>query len=381
LMLAIILCGLYWLAIGIFVIIGTYLAFNSNLKIFGWIRRNSFAYLPVGILAVFILAILLRVFVIEIFSIPSGSMENTLIEGDKILVSKLNYGPALPMSPLDVPWLNLIWYLQANASTNIDSIYWVYKRLNGYSYGKHGDVIVFLNPLRGKRNNFFIKRCTGIPGDTLQIINGDVFVNNRILPFTDQVKQRYRVKVNNWTSFQKLTDSLDIEAYGIFPGRTDESIELSLSRLQRKQLSGQNCVDSFYISIEDSDSIQWVYPKNTLFEWTTDNFGPLVIPRKGLTINLTHFSYLIYQRTIDMLEKQKIRKNNGLFYLNGQTVTTYTFQYNYYFMMAITVMIPTIRVTGDLSLNKTLSVKLYLYFFQMVRMDSDGTGYLSRYNK
>ncbi len=131
---------------------------------------------------IFVIAILFRVFVIEIYSIPSGSMEDTLHPGDKVLVNKLVYGPKLPSSPYDIPWVNLIWYLQANASANIDSVYWQHRRLKGFSTIKRADVMVFSHPLWGGRNNFFIKRCVALPGDTLAIESGRVKINGRFLP-------------------------------------------------------------------------------------------------------------------------------------------------------------------------------------------------------
>lgn len=268
--------GLYWLAIGILIMSGIYFLYTSNIKIFVWVRGNRFLNPIAFILLIFVFSISLRVFLIEIFAIPSGSMENTLIKGDKILVSKLNYGPALPRSPFDIPWLNLIWYLKAKASANFDSVFWNYRRLSGYTHLNNNEVVVFLHPLRKQKDNFVVKRCVGIAGDTLQIKNGTVSINGRSLPVPDLVKQD---------------------------------------------------------STSDNDSTQRVYPKSKIFSWTFKNYGPVVIPRKGMTINLTNQNYLIYQRTINRLEKKKIREKDGLFYLNEEPVTTYTFRHNYYFMM------------------------------------------------
>lgn len=330
---AILLCEVYWLALGALLMFGAYVLFSSNLRVFTWVRRHNSVYLPVVFLAVFALAISIRVFVIEIFAIPSGSMENTLISGDKVLVNKLNYGPAMPRSPFEVPWLNLVWYLSTEKTTRIDSLYWNYKRLSGFSAVKHGDITVFIHPLWGKRDNYFVKRCVAIAGDTLQIIKGIVYINGQVQPVPDQVKQRYRVKANNGSLFRKLTDSLEIEDWNVPVRENNKYFELLLTNLQHKQLLKQACIDSLLLNVAGKDSTHWVYPKDNNNPWTIDDFGPLVNPRKGMTIKLTHFSYLIYQRTINTLEKQKLRENNGLFYLNGQPVTSYTFRHNYYFMM------------------------------------------------
>jgi len=260
-------------------------------------------------------------------------MENTLIKGDKILVNKLAYGPAMPRSPFDIPWFNLIWYLQAKASTNTDSAYWEFKRLKGYSKVKHNDVLVFLHPLWGKKNNFFIKRCTGLPGDTFQIINGKVFINNSELPVMDQVKQRFRIKVNDLKTFRNQADSLGIENIGQHSHLDNNYIHLILTKKERRKLDALSTIDSISQFSFPNDSLLWVYPKFRIFSWTIDNYGPIIIPRKGMSIGLNHQNFQIYQRTIMRLEKNKIKEQNGLFYLNDQKVSTYTFQHNYYFMM------------------------------------------------
>jgi signal peptidase I len=325
--------GLYWLAMGALLVFLICVLFNSKLSLFVWLRTHSFILSVVSIVGIFILAISIRVFLVEIFSIPSSSMENTLLVGDKILVSKLNYGSALPKSPYEIPWFNLIWYYSADKKANLDSAYWGYNRLSGFSSVKHGDVTVFIHPLWGKRDNYFIKRCVGIPGDTLQIIDGVVFANRQVIIVSDNAKHPYQMKVTNRIKFMSLVDSLELDVSGNNLGETNESASLNLTKLQLNQLSEKKCVDSVSISLVENDSTQWVDPKVKEFSWTIDNFGPLVIPLKGMTINLTPISFLVYQQTITMLEKMKLEEKSGAFYLNGQPVTTYTFRHNYYFMM------------------------------------------------
>jgi len=160
---------------------------------------------------VFLLAVGVKVFIIEIYSIPSGSMENTLVQGDKVLVSKLNYGPKLPRSPLDIPWLNVFFLSGANTYAEADSVHWKYKRLRGFSGVRRNDVIVFQHPVIEKET--FIKRCVALPGDTFQIINSDVFINYRIQSPPVESKKAYRVWYNNINSFNLIIDSLNIPAY------------------------------------------------------------------------------------------------------------------------------------------------------------------------
>ncbi len=317
--------GLYWLALGAFLI---YVLFTSIVPKDIWKRRYHHLYFLTVIMAVFLLAISLRVFLFEIFSIPSRSMEDTLIPGDKVLVSKLEFGPALPRSPLEIPWLNLVWYLSLGKKKT-DSLCWPYKRLSGFSSVKKGDITVFVHPLWGKRDNYFIKRCVAVAGDTLKIIRGVIYVNNKELSAPYKIKQSYRVNTNNQKQFLVVGKKLGIEARFT----PYDSLEIFLNFLQFNQLRLQKCVDSILVNVVKKDSVHWVYSKSKDIRWTIDDLGPLVIPKKGMTIGLTDISYAIYQQTIQKLEKQEINRYNGLFYLDGQVITKYTFHHNYLFLI------------------------------------------------
>ena len=97
-------------------------------------KKNYFIFKAIfTIIAIFIFAIALRLFVFELFTIPSGSMENTLYTGDKIIVGKLQYGPRLPRSGFEIPWLNLFWFLNTKARAEMGKTGWGYHRLCGYS--------------------------------------------------------------------------------------------------------------------------------------------------------------------------------------------------------------------------------------------------------
>jgi signal peptidase I len=325
--------GLFWLSIIIVIISGISWLLNSNLGFIIRLKKNQFISSMLLFPAVFLLAIGIRVFFIEIYAIPSGSMEDTLLPGDKVLVNKLSYGPRMPYSPYEIPWLNLIWYLKSDPKTNFDSIFWKYKRLEGFTSVKKGDVIVFTHPLSEDRNNFFIKRCVGIPGDVLRIENGVVIINEQPLTMPNLAKQRYHVKPNDWQKFNRIADSLEIDNHNFYQHSRESTIELILTQAQRNQLIGASDIDSILFNPVIRDSAQWVYPKDKELAWTIDDFGPLLIPYKGLTIELTPRNYLIYQRTICELEKNKLEKKEELFFMNGVTTKSYTFRHNYYFMM------------------------------------------------
>lgn len=326
---------LYWLS-GTLLGAGIlWLLFSSKLRFIVWFKSKKGLSAILSLLVVFIVAISMRIFFIEIFAIPSGSMEDTLLPGDKVLVTKLNYGPRMPYSPYEIPWLNLFWYLQAKASTNADTIFWHYTRLKGFSKVKNGDVIVFGHPLWGKRDNFFVKRCIGLPGDTLEIRNGKVNINGRVFSEPKYIKNQYTLWYNNSAALYKLTDSLKLNATSLYWSHEKRELEVSMNSLIKEQLIKQACIDSIRIKTVTNDSTQrvWFSRKKKQLTWTIDNFGPLVIPAKGMMIPLTPANFLIYQQTINRLEKECLEERNGIFYVNGNQASQYTFKQNYYFMM------------------------------------------------
>ena len=322
---------LWWLIAGISAMAVIYLLLSAD-----FFKRNKKAKGLKSILTVvliFFVAVSIRMFFIEIYAIPSGSMEDTLLPGDKVLVNKLVYGPKLPASPVDIPWINLVWYLKAKAAPNLDPVQWKYKRLKGFSSTERGDVMVFSHPLWGGRNNFFIKRCVALPGDTLKIKTGRIQVNGEYLAENAGIKNRWQVWVNNSEQFYTLMDSLRIYYGNRFVPSDELPAELFLTNRKKNQLLKQDCVDSVKVYVTPRDSIHSIYPKRGGFNWTIDNYGPLVIPYKGWTIELNPETFELYGRTILRLEKEKIEENCGKYLLNGIPTKGYTFRQNYYFML------------------------------------------------
>jgi len=252
-----------------------------------WVKSKSIIKTTLYYLALFItiilLAVCLRVFVFEIYTIPSGSMENTLFPGDKILVSKLNYGPKLPRSPFEIPWLNVMFYLNKKARTKADTTWWKYRRLPGFSEINRGDIFVFQFP--NNKNEVFVKRCVTLPGDTFRIINSDVFINNKLQKQPVESKKIYYVWYNNIDSFNIITDSFNIPNYGLWTREKGSFRVISLSERQKEQLTGIACIDSITLNIKATDySTTQYYPWNERYSWTLINMGAFIIPGKKLGI-------------------------------------------------------------------------------------------------
>lgn len=284
LILAPLFAGMFWLTGCLALIAGVIWLANSKLRFAHYINQRVWLYAPLGLVGVVFLAVWMRVFVLEIYAIPSGSMEDTLLPGDKIIVFKPAYGPALPRSPFELPWLSLFFVLSESAKVRFNEDWWPHRRLRGYSTLDNNDVVVFRLP--GNRDEFFIKRCVAIPGDTLQIVSDTIFVNGKLLPFPEGVRH--------------------------------------LPFFHHRQ--------SWTIENENHDQPK-VFPYSEHFRWDISNFGPLVLPRPGHIIELSEPQIAIYWNLMDNTEGLTPENRNGQYLVDGLPAKTYRFTHGYCFMM------------------------------------------------
>ncbi|MEN7549825.1 signal peptidase I [Rapidithrix thailandica] len=322
--------GLFWLFLLALFFAGAYLLFTANWRSVRWLRRHPKLY-ALGMFAlVFCASIAARVFLVEVYHIPSGSMENTLLPGDRVVVSKLNYGPRLPQSPLEIPWLNVAFFLvmppEARAETH-----WDYHRLNGIARVAQGDVMVFNYP--DDEKSFFVKRCTALPGDTLQIVNGEILTNRQTIAAPEGMKAIYDVSYHQATAFHRQLDSLAIPYFGYRSRKEKNTVSLTLTTAQKRQLARAACVDTITREVAPADTVAKTYPWNKQFLWSPDNLGPLIIPQKDMKIPLNPSTFALYKKALDYFEKAGIEQREGKYYQDEQEVTTYTFRQNYYFTM------------------------------------------------
>ena len=174
---------IFWLCSAIVFIMLMYWSINYVLK---QIKINFIKKLCKGlfsILILFFVVICIRVFIVDIYLIPSLSMANTLYPKDVILVNKLIYGPNLPQSPYEIPLVNIFYFLKADSKNEFNYKVWQSKRLQGTSVIKQGDIVVF------KKNEIRVKRCVAIAGDTLKMINGKIYTNNKLFKPSGKVKK------------------------------------------------------------------------------------------------------------------------------------------------------------------------------------------------
>jgi len=279
-------------------------------------------------------ATIIRTFFIEAYVIPSGSMESTLLVGDYLFVSKMNYGPRLPMTPLSFPFAQNSMPL-INTKSYSDIIKLPYYRLPGFSDIKRGDVVVFNFPMQSdspfyrpidKEDNY-IKRCQGTPGDTLSIVDAQVYVNSRANANPPQSQPSYLVTTDgNQINPQILTDLHIEQGMG--------SNEWLMTRQAAATLKGYSNIKSITEYIQPKNTFNpEEFPHDPHLKWNVDNYGPIIIPKVGMTIKLDSLTFPVYRRVIEVYEKNKLEIRDNDFIINGKKTNTYTFKQNYYWMM------------------------------------------------
>ncbi len=291
-----------------------------------------------AIIFALVAALIIRVFFIEAFVIPSGSMEGTLLVGDYLFVSKVNYGARTPITPVSYPFAQHTMPLLGTKA------YWSglqlpYYRLPGISHVKRGDVIVFNYPMDidsplyrpiDKQENY-IKRCVAIAGDTLAILNAQIYINNKPEPNPVNYQPSYLVH----TTVTGI-DPEAIKDLGITTRQqiTPEDVELLMTPQAAEHLKGYLAVKSIHEyyqlrGVYDPD----IFPHDPHLRWNVDNYGPIIIPKKGWTVKLDTLNFPVYRRAIQVYENNKVELVGNDILINGKKTNTYTFKMDYYWMM------------------------------------------------
>ncbi|MDR3693479.1 signal peptidase I [Mucilaginibacter sp.] len=289
-------------------------------------------------------ALLIRTFFIEAYVIPTASMERTLLVGDHIFVSKLNYGARIPMTPVSFPFAN-----HTLPNTNFKS-YWdgwelPYFRLPGYSHIKLGDVIVFNYPQDTMDNRpadkkeFYIKRCVGIAGDTVSMVNDQVYINSKPEknPIDEQVEYSYKTLGGDVNP--DLLEQLHVITYEghTYPSMTKAVAEKlkTYSNIKSVQpVFSPKGVSEDVFPRSSVSSIHFVLTKTMPdYHWNVDNFGPIIIPKKGWTVKLDSMTFPLYERAIEVYERNKLEVKGTDIFINSKKTNAYTFKMNYYWVL------------------------------------------------
>ncbi len=287
-----------------------------------------------AILFAVIAATLIRWILLEAFTIPTPSMENSLLVGDFLFVSKIHYGPRTPKTPLQIPLTHQkIW--GTSIPSYLDFIQLPQYRLPGISSIKRNDVVVFNYPAESYPTDLktnYIKRCVGVAGDKIEIKDTQVIINDAAVSNPPEMEFSYLVKTRNNST---INDRVFKKA-GIWDvTRTSNGYRIYATSQSAKKLADFPFIETVQINKAEENAVEsGIYPFSDLFGWNKDFYGPMIIPSRGMTIDLTKENIARYKYVIQNYENnESVSESDGQLMVNGQRVTSYTFKQDYYFMM------------------------------------------------
>lgn len=297
-----------------------------------------------AILFAVIAATILRTFLIEAYTIPTSSMEKSLLIGDFLFVSKVSYGPRVPMTPIAFPLVHHTLPFTQKTPAYLKWIQLNYYRMKGFGDIERNDCVVFnypaddaLHPERpiDKKENY-IKRCVGIPGDVLEIKNTDLYVNGEPQTITEKMRNQFRYYVKtDGTLFSERT----LNKYNIYEGQIlsrNGDYELMLNDESLEAIKRFTYVKKVEKIVIDKgikvNSPELIFPEDN-FNWNLDNFGPIKVPQKGSQVDISTDNIELYRRIIETYENNKIEVIDNEIYINDNLASSYTFNMDYYWMM------------------------------------------------
>ncbi len=369
--------GSLWALLGLIVIFDCYISkwfyrtvwhHNKQLCERSKLYRTIYEWINAIVFAT-VVASLVHIYIFQMYVIPTSSMEKSLLIGDYLYVSKLSYGPKMPNTPVAFPFVHHTMPFSQTKKSFSECVKWPYHRLKGLKRIERNDVVVFNYPagdtvlLENQAQNYYdalrsyeevlgaeegrkklyeeytvisrpvdkrenyIKRCVAVAGDTLQIVDGRVRINDAEQEPIAGVQYTYVAQTTSPLSKQALA-RLGVTEYSgngsvYYLYMTDEAAA------ELRKLS--NIVSlRRYIYAPNSE----VFPHRKESQWSQDNYGPLWIPARGATIELTPENIELYGRVIEVYEGHTLSTDaEGRVLLDGVAATHYTFKMDYYWMM------------------------------------------------
>jgi signal peptidase I len=298
-------------------------------------------------------------------------MEKSMLVGDYLFVSKINYGPKVPNTPIAFPFVHHTLPLTTSTKSYVEWITLPYYRFPGFSQVDRNDAVVFNYPegdtvstrfqsnvsyyvlvnqygrerVWTDKRNFgdivvrpvdkrenYVKRCIGKHGDTLQIINRQVYINGKPAENPEKLQYQYIVQTDGSSINSIVLDRLDITegTRTNVPGQ----FMYVLTNEASKELAKLPIVKS--VEVMNEPAGQWnpdVFPQDPALRWNRDNFGPVYIPQKGVPIPLHAENLPIYERLIVTYEGNVLAVDGESILINGEEVSQYTPRMDYYWMM------------------------------------------------
>jgi signal peptidase I len=328
-------------------------------------------------------ATIIRTFIFEAYTIPTPSMERTLLVNDFLFVNKMSYGARIPQTPLSFPFVHNTLPFTTTTPSYLKWIQVDYKRIQGFGNVKRNDVVVFNFPAgdtiinlaafgskipyydvlreqyNGNREQLkadyplhvhpmdktdnYIKRCVGVAGDKIQVIKGVLYINDKPADVPPGQQTDYVVQTKGMFDEEYLTDELGFKFVQNEQGQMVELnsdlglikentyiMNLTADNVKKIRQHPVYISDSMYTETEPDAKM---FPHDTLYKWNADNYGPLQVPVKGQTVTLSAQNIGFYRRIITTYEHNELTEANGSFTINGKPTNTYTFKYDYYWMM------------------------------------------------
>ena len=357
-----------------------------------------------SILFAIVAATIFHNYIIQPFIIPTGSLEKTLLIGDFLFVSKFHYGARIPMTTLSLPMMHdTLPVFKIKSYLNFPQL--PYMRLPGFQNVKRNEIVVFNWPADTVRKFFvkekgvrkpidkksnYVKRCLGLPGDSLEIIDGLVYINGKLNVLPDRARiqynhfiynakgvssktlldanvkgfnRLYRIENITQNSYKKISkyilgnvsnnlkDFRVLTSYEGLPNKIIREVkqrepyieikeiierkkQVNLTLSEANRIRNKNIFDSIVRKINNKMSYnESFFPNNLKFNWNEDNFGPISIPKAGETIMINNENYPLYKKIIQDYELNSIKKVGDIYSINGNETSSYTFKQDYYWMM------------------------------------------------
>ncbi|MFI3330449.1 MAG: signal peptidase I [Rikenellaceae bacterium] len=318
-----------------------------------------------------VVASVIRIFFFEMYVIPSSSMEKTLLIGDYLCVSKVSYGPKMPNTPVAFPFVHHTMPFSATKKSFSEIITRPYKRLSGFRDLERNDIVVFNFPAgdtviveeqsasyydvlemyekqfgaKGRANlhrdytiisrpvdkrENYIKRAVGMPGDTISIVNAQVYIDSKPATNVENLQINYLVYFTSPIS-KDMFDELGISLDEVTVYSHSSAYVMPLTKSSKEKVEQLKNVAKVTPYLSNKSMID-VFPK-TNNGWSEDNFGPLWIPYKGASVELTLENLPLYERIIKVYEGHELKVVGEDIFIDNVKADSYTFAMNYYFMM------------------------------------------------
>ncbi len=361
--------------------------------------RTGFGETVSSIIFAVVAATIIHNYFMQPYIIPTGSLEKSLLIGDFLFVSKFHYGARVPMTSISFPMVHdTLPIVKTRSYLKKPQI--PYLRLPGFEKIKRNEIVVFSWPADTVRQFFvrekgvrkpidkksnYVKRCVGIPGDTLEIIDGFVFTNGKQNQLPDRARIQYsydifsakgvsgrklnslgykdfnrKYQIKNIT--QNKLNALNPYILGIISNTVDNFVvatdakgltadlvrslglqvnelldsrkEITLTLSEAKELAKLSWIDSVKQRVAATKTPNQVFfPNKIPYDWNEDNFGPIVLPKKGSTIALTKGNLPLYKKILVDYENNTLKTSGDELFINGIKTTNYTFKQDYYWMM------------------------------------------------